>query len=191
MRWSRGVGKAQVYGDSPEDWRKGRSVEFIQRIAAAPETHLATDARPVVLVADAGALGHFRQHTKLGSQLAGIIETNPEAMDRDDLHEAAYAIVWPRFEEEKRLAAERIQARLGSGDGRVAIAVRDILEAAQAGRIDTLLLAKSAGNPVGIGASEDPFDASVVETLRNGGEVRTLADDEMPDGARAAALLRS
>lgn len=184
------VGKAQVYGDSPEDWRKGRSVEFIRRIAAALESHLAGDRRPVVLAADAGAQGHFRQLTKLGPQLAGVIETNPEAMARDELHEAAYAIVRPRFEEEKRGDAERVQARLGSDDGRVTLDAQDILETARAGRIDTLLLAKGADVPDNAEAAEDPFDTSAVETLRNGGEVRILADEEMPEGARAAAILR-
>jgi hypothetical protein len=184
------VGKAQVYGDSPEDWRKGRSVEFMRRIAAALEAHLANDARPVVLVADAGAQGHFRQQTKLGAQLAGVIETNPESMDRDELHAAAYEIVRPAFEAEKHEAVERVEARLGSGDGRVAITAQDILEAAQAGRVDTLLLAKGADGATDTDASEDLFDTSAVETLRNGGEVRMLAGDAMPKGARAAALLR-
>ena len=39
-------------------------------------------------------------------------------------------------------------------------------------------------------AAEDPFDTSAIETLRNGGEVRILAGEEMPEGARAAAILR-
>ena len=41
------VTKAQVYGDTPDEWRKGRLVEFIRRVAAALQAHLASDPVPV------------------------------------------------------------------------------------------------------------------------------------------------
>lgn len=75
------ISNAQVYGDSPEEWRKGRLVEYVRRVAAALQVRLASDAVPVVLVADAETGGHFQKLSSLGPLLAGVVETNPDAMD--------------------------------------------------------------------------------------------------------------
>ena len=53
-------------GDTPDEWRKGRLVEFVRRIAVALQAHLASDPVPVVLVADAETGGHFQKLAGLG-----------------------------------------------------------------------------------------------------------------------------
>lgn len=55
------ITQAQIHGESPKEWRKGRLVAFDNRIAAALDTRMADDRRPVVVAADAQALGHFRR----------------------------------------------------------------------------------------------------------------------------------
>ena len=97
------ISNAQVYGDSPEDWRKNRLMEYVRQIAGALQDRLASDPRPVVLVADAEIGRHFQKLGTAAAMLAGVVETNPEAMDIRALHEAAYAVraavtprpVWP------------------------------------------------------------------------------------------------
>ena len=76
------VTKAQVSGDTPDEWRKGRLVEFVRRIAVALQAHLASDPVPVVLVADAETGGHFQKLAGLGPLLAGVIETDPRGYGR-------------------------------------------------------------------------------------------------------------
>ncbi len=185
-----GITNAQVQGDSPEEWRKGRLVEFIRRIAAALDTHVAADERPVVIAANAQAQGHFRLLTKLGPQLAGIVEGNPEALERDALHAAALGVLQPHFEARRRRVTDLLRARLGSHDSRVALEIPAILDASQTGRIDTLLLASDSAPPAAGRQNDDPLDASAAGTLRHGGAVEVLPNEEMPAGAAAAAILR-
>jgi len=194
---------AQVYGDSPEEWRKGRLVEFVRRVAAALQARLASDPVPVVLVADAETGGHFRKLAALGPRLAGVVETNPEAMDERALHEAAHAVVRPRFDADREEAVERFQALLGSGDARAATGIEAVARAAYQGRVEALLAEGGAAwgryddtsDEVVVSGSfaetgEDLLDAAAVRTLRHGGDVHVLSAEEMPDDALVAAVLR-
>ena len=198
------VTKAQVYGDSPEEWRKGRLVEFIRRVAAALQARLASDPVPVVLVADAETGGHFQKLAALGPLLAGVVETDPAAMDEGALHAAAYALVRPGFDADRRAAVERFQALSGSGDARAATGVDEVVKAAHQGRIDALLLAEGeavwgrydeatdevVAGPRFAETGEDLLDTAATRTLRHGGSVHILPREEMPDDVPAAAILR-
>jgi hypothetical protein len=179
------VTNAQVYGDSPEDWRKNRLIELIRRLGLALNGYLAANPVPVVLVADAEVQGHFR---KLGPALAGVVETNPEALDRKALHEAAYAVMRPKFDEDRRQAVERFTALHGAGDARALTGPRPVLSAAETGRVDTLLLAEGAD--LQGGPDEDLVDSAAVRTLQQGGAVFILPPEQMPGGEAMAAVLR-
>jgi hypothetical protein len=63
------IGNAQVYGDSPAEWRKAQLVELARRVASDVEALQAAQPLPVVLAADAELAGHFRKVSTLGSQL--------------------------------------------------------------------------------------------------------------------------
>jgi len=198
------IGKSQVFGDSPEEWRKANTVEFVRLVAAAMEQHLATHRRPVVLIADAEIQGHFQKLGDLGSLLAGVVETNPEAMDVGSLHAAAYDVVRPLLDADRKQAVEKLAALLGSGDARATLDAGEIVKAAHHGRIETLMLAEGAelwgrfdeatGKvTMGAGAAaagRDLLDDVAARVLRHGGAVSILALDEMPDSAPAAAVLR-
>lgn len=58
---STSISHAQVYGDSPEDWRKRRLVEYAHRVAAGIDRHVARDPAPVVLVASPTLSGHVQR----------------------------------------------------------------------------------------------------------------------------------
>ena len=92
------ITKSQVSGESPEDWRKANTVEFVRRIAVALEHRLAAHRRPVVLIADAEIQGHFQKLSDLGSLLTGVVETDPETLDVNSLHAAAYDVVRPMLD---------------------------------------------------------------------------------------------
>lgn len=198
------ISNAQVYGDSPDDWRKGRLVEYVRRVASALRDRFASDAVPVVLVADAETGGHFQKLSLLGPLLAGVVETNPEAMRQEDLHEAAYAVMQPRLDADRRQAVERFAALHGSGDVRAATSIEDVVRAAYQGRIDTLLLAEGESvwgcyheeaDDLAMGEAfaetgEDLLDAVAAQTIRQGGAVYVVQGEEMSGDAAAAAVLR-
>ena len=157
-----------------------------------------------VLVADAETGGHFQKLAALGPLLAGVIETDPAAMDEEALHEATYALVRPRFDGDRKAAIERFQALSGSGDTRASTGIERVVRAAYQGRIDALLLTEDeavwgrydeATDEVATGArlaetGEDLLDAAAVQTLRHGGRVHVLPTGETPEGWPVAAILR-
>lgn len=184
------VTRAQVYGDSPAEWRKRRLVDFVRRVAAALDAHLADAPVPVVLVADAEIAGHFRQATGLGERLAGVVETNPAAMDNGALHAAAYEVVHPRLDGARTDALERFRALAGTDDDRAVTGVARVVSAAGDGRVDTLLLKHDeVANPVEAG-SADPLGVAAAETLQHGGAIHLLDEQEWPEAFTAAAILR-
>lgn len=193
------ISKAEVMGDSPEDWRKDRLVEYVRRVASALDDRLASDAVPVVLVADAETGGHFRKFSALGPLLAGVVETNPTAMEETALHETAYAIVEPQFDAGRREATERLAALHGSGDARAATGLEDVVRFAREGRVDTLLLAEEASEPrrdetePGRESGDknlDQLDTAAVQTLQQGGGIYIVPAKDLPGDALLAAVLR-
>ena len=198
------ISNAQVYGDSPAEWRKARLVESVRRLTADVERHLARRSVPLVLVASAEIGGHFKKFTTLGPRLVDVIEVDPEAMDRTWLHDAAYAAVQPHLDADRGAAIERIRALLGGGDPRAVTGVHAVIPAARQGRVDTLLLAEGATILGGYDESTDRvtthqesipggvdlLDTAAVHTLQHGGDVHLFPTEEMPDSAAVAAVLR-
>jgi hypothetical protein len=200
---SANISNAQVYGDSPPEWRKGRVVVFAQRVAAAVDHFVGTNPLPVVLVSNAEISGHFQKKSTLGPLLAGVIEANPAAMDRHDLHEAAYAIVQPLFEAARQQAVERFSVLRASNDARAVSDLEAVCSAAREGRIDTLLLVET---PASGGHDDDSrssrtrsdlnrdeeqamLETATVQTLQLGGRVY-LMPSSGPSESPATAILR-
>lgn len=107
------------------------------------------------------------------------------------LHEAAYALVAPHFEQDRRAAVERLETLLGNHDPRTVLTVQTTMAAARQGRVETLLLAEeeapSHTDPV---TGCDPLDEVVVQTLRHGGDIHVVPRTQLPSAATAAAILR-
>lgn len=199
-----GLGKAQVHGDSPEDWRKGRLVEYTKRIALALKERLAANPLPLVLVADAETGGHLRKQEPIAGLVAGMVEINPDVMGDDELHEAAYGVVQPQLDRMRQEAVARFSALKGSGDRRAASVLQDVAAAAWQGQVDTLLLAEGRSvwrefdaahgrlseDETAQGKGQDLLDRLTVHTLRQGGSVFVLPAAAMPDAQDAAAILR-
>jgi hypothetical protein len=198
------VSKAQVQGESPEEWRKGRLVEYVRRVALALRDRLASNPTPVVLAADAEIGGHFQKVAALGPMLAGTIEINPAALDATQLHRQAYAVMQPRLDQARKDEVERFAALGGAGDARAARLLEDVARAAYEGRVGTLFVAEgqsvwrrfdestrrlSQQEDKGMG-EQDLLDAIAARTLSQGGSVFVLPENDMPDGLPAVAILR-
>ena len=196
--------KTQVYGDSPEEWRKGRLVEFAKRAGSALAAHLARDPKPVVVVADAAIGGHVRNDVALEALVAGFVEVNPTTLDTADLLAAAAAVMQPRHDEAVDEALEHFKTLHGRGDATACIDAELIITAAQDGRVDQLFIAREAvlrgtldsetGAAVVTDATKrrklDLLDKAAQMALGNGGVVRLLAQDRLPEGVAMVAILR-
>ncbi|MHA7281993.1 baeRF3 domain-containing protein [Arthrobacter sp. TMS2-4] len=198
------IPNAQVYGESPPDFRKARLLEYVAEVAKATEKILAASPQPLVLVADAEIGGHFQQAGQAGQLLAGVVETNPSALNDAALHDVAYAQVKEQLDKDRVEALARAAELLGRGDESAATEIGDVVRAAHHGRISTLLL--HDGEPVWGNydtdadrvetgrafehSGKDLLGIAAIETLQHGGVVHVVTQDEMPEGAEAVAILR-
>ncbi len=200
------ISNAQVYGDSPTDWRKNQLVEFARQVAAALNTAAAKNQLPVVLVADVELSGHFKQASTLGSRLAGVVETNPAALDDTQLHEAAYAVLAPQLARAHADLIERFSALQGQHDARAVTGVNAVVAAAHHGRVDTLLLRQdatvhgrydTATDTVHVqrGSNDSHDETDLIQeaallTLAASGEVQLIERQDLPEVEHVAAVLR-
>ena len=199
--------KTQVYGDSPEEWRKGRLVEYARRISVALAAHLARDPQPVVVVADAAIGGHVLGDQALAPMIAGFVEVNPAALDEAEIHAAATAVMQPIHDKARDSALGQLDALIGRGDATACTDPVQLIAAAGEGRVEQLFITQEASPPgapdVGLDARKDADPAARVaaeardrleraaqSTLSNGGMIWVVPPDRLPRGAAMAATLR-
>jgi hypothetical protein len=123
-------------------------------------------------------------------------------MNTVELHQDAWALVHPHYQQIRQQAVEMYQQMQGTG--RTTVRVREAVTAASHGRMDTLFV------PVGVhrwgnfdatenlvvmhpGAqpgAEDLLDLAALETLSKGGRVFVVQPNQMPNGAPVAAIFR-
>ena len=193
--------KTQVYGDSPEEWRKGRLVEYARRISSALATHLARDPHRFVLVADAEIGGHILKDEALAPLIAGFVEVNPAALDEGAIHAAAADVMKPIHDQTRDAALERLDALIGRGDATACTDPEQLNAAARDGRVEQLFVAEHQGlsclpdTRTGSAEGIDPAirndqERAAQSTLRNGGVIWVVPPDRLPEGTRMAAVLR-
>lgn len=196
--------KTQVYGDSPEEWRKGRLVEYARRTASALAAHLARNPLAVVVIADAEIGGHLAKSDALGPMIAGHVEVNPATLSDAELHAAAWDVMQPIRGEAGDAALGKLDAKAQRGDATACFDPAQLIEAAHHGRVEVLFVAVDAVlqgsfdlQTMAVTVADDESSATVDlldlaarQSLRSGGEVRVVAQDRLPEGVSMAAILR-
>jgi hypothetical protein len=205
--------KTQVYGDSPEEWRKGRLVEYTRRTALALAAHLAARPADVVVIADAALGGHLASAEALQGHIVGQVEANPDTMDEAGLHDAAATVMQGIRDKDDAAAYDRLDAVAGREDKTLCTDPVALSEATETGMVDLLFLPTAAARAVQTtdptwtndsaasspmmpdpampdAATRDKFNEWARLTLQNGGTVRIAPRDRLPKGALAAAILR-
>ena len=200
----RNMPKTQVYGDSPEEWRKGRLVEFAHRTAAALAAHLARHPVDVVVIADAEIAGLVMKAEALKPLIVGCVEVNPASLDDAGLHAAALSVMQPIRDAAQQATLATLDALSGRNDAKVCTDPVALCAAASHGRIDQLFLAEGAALPGQFDegtAIATPGDGPGTETrdlcnlaasltLHNGGTVRVVPPERLPHDATMVAILR-
>ncbi len=156
---------------------------------------------PVVLVASENVAPIFREHTKLPNVVEPTLHGNHEHLSIDELHERAFELLAPHFEE----AIERAKERFGdlAGTGVATEQIEQVVIAAADGNIDTLFVREGAHVPgtvdaethsvrVGNGRASvtDLLDRAATDTYLTGGTVYRLEPERMPVRGEVAAILR-
>jgi hypothetical protein len=192
------------FGEAPEELRKAELIEYLHRLDAALLPVLSNRHEPVVIVGDPQVSGHFHALSKLPNLHSEALEVNAEALSTAELHRRTLPLVEPTFGRAKQSALEHLRTLHGSADARAIVDVPEIVKAARYARVDTLFLPETgeawgrfdeARDQVTVRSAPeagdvDLLDQAAINTLTNGGAVFTLSREDLPLGARAAAILR-
>ena len=200
---SANISNAQVYGDSPREWRKTRLVEFASRVSSALEKELAGSHSPVVLVAGAELAGQLKD----AHSFAATIEVNPESLTTTQLRDASYHSLQPVLDVARTKTLDRYNTLIGRGDERATGSLRQIVNLALDGRVEALLVGEGstesagwtdyAGGSDGADPAAEParstgelLSTAIAATLLHGGEVHTLTAPDGGEARSAGAVLR-
>jgi hypothetical protein len=158
---------------------------------------LAGERAPMVLAAVEHLAPLWRQVSTYPHLVDEILAGNPEALGPHELHARAWAVVESLFLQAQREAAARYDQLAGTG--LTSQDPREIIQAAQHGRIDTLFAARHPAGPSADGSGvavsdegselQDLRELATVTTLK-GGTVYMLPASEIPGGGGAAAVFR-
>lgn len=170
--------------NSPEDYRKVEIVQYLREVSSAVEDYARRERLPIVLVALPENQGQFRALGNHADLLYFGIDENPDAMTQQQLHARALSVMQPLLAD----ANKRLLERFGSmtGGGRVSTEIGEIVDAAEKGRVDTIILSDACEAQLDDGA----LDTVLACSLQNGGQARVVPQFMMPAQAPAAAIFR-
>ncbi|MBK1986039.1 hypothetical protein A0J48_000475 [Sphaerospermopsis aphanizomenoides BCCUSP55] len=195
-----------VHGQGSPDREKHEEeiLQFCYAIDEALHEKLKEEKAPLVLAGVEFLLPIYQAANTYSQLLPESINGNPEIINLEQLHDEAWRIVAPSFQEDKRTAIKLYQQLFGEGTGKATNEIKEIIPASYYQRIDSLFVSVSEqkwgkfdleNTTVELHTKpepddEDMLDFSAVQTLLNGGRVYTLESEEMPNGSKVAAIFR-
>jgi Bacterial archaeo-eukaryotic release factor family 3 len=194
-----GVGARGIFhgNGSAGDVQEERVLQYLRKVDWALGEVLAGERAPMVLAAVEHLTPRWRQVSTYPHLVDETLAGNPEALGSHELHVRAWAVVEPLFHQAQREATGRYDQLVGTG--LTSQDPREIVGAAEDGRIDTLFASQ---HPTGIGgangdrspngdrALRDVLELAAVTTLIKSGTVYVLPAGEVPGGGSAAAVYR-
>jgi Bacterial archaeo-eukaryotic release factor family 7 len=220
---SPGISRATVQGVSTPQSQAGGTDkrqqleqvvhQFLVRLNGGLTDLLHDETAPLVLAADEGLQGDYRQVNSYGQLWPEGITGNPDEASAEDLHRQAYEILKPHFERSRREAEEHFhsltgdrseQGRSVTSGARALDSIEQIVPAAAYGNVQRLFVATDAGRWGRFDEAEgkvelhdefrpgdvDLLDFAAVKALTQSGEVYAVPREEVPGGGIVAAVLR-
>ena len=152
------------------------------------------------MAAVAPNLALYREANTYPHLLEAGIEGNPDLLSDKELHERAWSLVRPHFQDEVRKVVALFHQL--DGTGRATADEREVIPAAARGEFEALLVAQGAhrwgkldrvtgelalhdGRQPG---DEDLLNVAAIHTLSHGNAVYVLRPEEMPGGRPLAAV---
>lgn len=195
---------AIFHGHGIDEDAKKNILRFFQSVNEGLNTLLKDKTVPLILAGVDYLLPIYREANTYRNVLADGIAGNPDREDLKDLHEPAWNIVRPVFEESQKKAVEKYEQLSGQQSAQATNDLSTAVKAARFGQVETLFVPldvqiwgryDEANNRVirdgqpGPG-NEDLLDLAASETILNSGQVFAVPREQMPGGGDLAAILR-
>jgi hypothetical protein len=199
-----GGGIFHGHGGWDQGDKKNELALFFQRIDAALKARFTDESVPLLFAGVEYLFPIFQEAVHYRGLVDQPITGNPEGWNEQTLHEKAWPVVQARFDANRKTAIEQFGSLRAAGQA--SDQLDEALEAALAGRVGTLLVARrsitsSLGSMVATddaskavdrssAAADNPIENAAAYTLINSGAVYMADDDEMPTPSPVAALYR-
>lgn len=184
------------------DDAKDRILRYFREVDRGVRAAIRDARAPLLLAAVDYLVPIYHAASTYPHLLEPSLHCNPDRLDPAALHRRAWAVIGDDFQRKPRTAADQWRRLAGTG---LAISdLRQVVLAAIAGRVETLLVpidverwgvADAASGTVEAHEPARPgdvdlLDLAMVETLRHHGSAYPLDPAELADGGRPAAILR-
>lgn len=191
----------QVGGDTIAD-RKQRLLEYCRLIDQRVGDVAGEIEAPLILACDERLAPIYREASRLPNVHPKAVTGSPDDRSPAALRDAAWSIMQSRVHEERQAIVARYEQ--AAGHDKIARRLDSVLAAAQDGRIDALLFAKDAEswgqydpdkrrlsvNDSRTSADEELVNLAAIYSYRQGADVRSFPQDDLPEPEAALAILR-
>jgi hypothetical protein len=197
-------GSAIFHGHSISDEEKTNILRFFQSVNRGLEELLEDKNVPLVLAGVEYLLSIYREASLYQNIMRDSVTGNPDREDLKELHQQAWMIVKPSFEESQKKAFEKYEQFSGQQNGLATNDLSTVMKAAKFGQVETLFVPlgvqkwgryDSENNRVILDSepgreNEDLLDYAAAETILNSGQVYAVPREQVPGKGELAAILR-
>lgn len=176
--------------------------QFLNVIENGVTKLLEGESAPLVLAGVEYLTSMYAKHNKYNHLLETRIEGNPDQTTKEKLHSDAWEIVRPLFKDKEKAALDVYHQ--SAGTGKTSNTLEEIVIASHEGRVQTLFARRGKqvwGEYVEdkrtvlphverSSHSNDLIELCIAQTIKNGGQVYSLKDEEMINGFDVAATYR-
>ena len=198
------VGAGSLHGHGVDDDEKKDILRFFQSVNQNLNKFLEDKNIPMLLAGVDHLLPIYREASSYQNLLEDGILGNPDRENLKELHEKAWQIVRPIFEESQKKAFEKFEQLRGQKSNLATSDISAAVRAAMFGQVETIFVPiemqkwgryDAQNNNVifenGPGPeNEDLFDLAATQTLLNSGQVFAVPSEQMPGGGETAVILR-
>ncbi len=190
------------HGGEIDSIQKEKLLKYFRFIDRELREKLNEKSAPIVLACVDSLFSAYREASNYPLLFEKGISGNPEHMSARDLHQKAWEIVRPYFEQKQEEAKARYRELAGTG--KTSNDLADLVPASFHGRISDLFVTvgvqqwgsydpesetvKLSEGP--LTGYEDLFDLAAAETFLHNGNVYAVKGEQMPDNSPACAVYR-
>jgi hypothetical protein len=200
-----GERRAEFYGHGGKpDADKTNLLRYFQYVDAGLNDLLEEKEIPMLLAGVQYLQPVYHEANTYPGLLEEGLEGNPEELSEKELHNAAWKLVKPIFDEAQKRDLERFEQFHGQQNDLASGDLKTVLKAAHFGQVETLFV------PVGVEKwgrydpqqnqvildtnpkpeNEDLLDYAAMQTILNSGQVYAVQPEKVPGDGELAAILR-
>lgn len=179
--------------------------EYFRKINSGIKELLPGEGAPLILAANEDIAGIYQKINSYPNLMKEVIDRQVDDLPKNELHKKAFSIVRKELEKPKKKVLQKYQAF--EGTGKTSANIESVIVSAFAGRIDSLIVQKSAHiwglyndeeQKVEVHSEYTPGDVclinlAAIKTVENSGVVFMTNKEEMPASAsdtKIAAIYR-